>query len=114
MIEPLTTYFICCTKKNRVFEKFQSFSLINLIGDFFSGVWKNENTSFNPEVFIKNIRDKPDIKIYEEQDPFIFLNYTLEYINSKLNLIDNLLSLNFSNIIKNYQKKTYYDELTKN
>ena len=113
MIEPLTTYFTCCTKKNRVFEKFQSFSLINLIGDFFSGVWNNENTSYDPKNFIKYIRNKTDINIYEEQDPFIFLNYILEYINSKLNKIDKLLSLNFSNVIKKYKEKTYYDELIK-
>ena len=113
MIEPLTTYFTCCSKKNRVFEKFQSFSLINLIGDFFSGVWNNEKTSYDPKNFIKYIRDKTDINIKEEQDPFIFLNYILEYINSKLNKIDKLLSLNFNNIIKNYKEKTYYNELIK-
>ena len=113
MIEPLVDYFTCCSKKYKIFEKFPSFSLINLIGNFFSDLWNNEKTPYDPYAFISYIKNKTNINIYEEQDPFTFLNHILTYINNKLNKIDKSLNLNFNNIINEYKSKNFYADIKK-
>ena len=112
MICPLVDYFTCSTKGNKIFSKFQSFSLINLIRDFFQNIWNKEKTPYKPEDFTRYIKKKTDINILEEQDPYNFLIFILKYINTKLNNIDRDFN-NFDDLIKIYENEKYYNEINK-
>ena len=112
-IEPLGEYFTSPIKGFKIFSKFQSLSLLNLIRDYFTNIYNfKEKTPYAPKNFIQNIQKK-QINIKEEQDPYIFLNIILKYMNKKLNNLDYEKNFNYNNIKDALIKEPYYPKVIK-
>ena len=113
MIDPLADYFMSNIRRFRIFSNFQSKSLLNIIRDFFLNFWSNEKTPFLPKELTRYIKEQKKINISEEQDPIIFLNDTINYINDKLNKVDKEFNFNFNDIVKEKEKEhcSYLEEL---
>ena len=110
-IVPLVEYFTSPIKELKIFSKFQSFSLLNLIRDYFINIYNNkEKTPYAPKDFIQNIQKKK-INIKEEQDPYLFLETILGYINKKLNNLDNERNFNYNDIKDALSKELYNSEI---
>ncbi len=110
-IEPFAEYFMGNIKSFRIFGRFQSKSFLNLIRDFFLNLWSNEKTPYGPRDLISYIKDKEILNIKDEQDPFIFLNYFIDFINKELNNYDVQLKFNFNNIADELRKESFYGDL---
>ena len=112
MIEPLAEYFMSNIRRFKIFSNFQSKGLLNIIRDFFLNLWSNEKTPFIPKGLTDYIIKK-EINIREEQDPIIFLNDTINFINNKLNKVDIDFNFNFNNIVNKKEKEhcSYLEEL---
>jgi hypothetical protein len=112
MIEPLSSYLMDPIKAKKIFNKYQSTSFLNIIRKYFLELW-SETKLFAPIIFIKILEKKDNFKIKEEQDPILFLNLFIEYVNKKLNKFDYAIKFNFNNIEQQLQEKPYINELKK-
>lgn len=108
-IEQFAEYFMSNKKGMVIFSHFKNLSLLNLIRDFFLNLWSNEKSPYRPKEFTKYIFEKTRINIKEEQDPFIFLDFVINYIKRKLKNIDGDLEFNFNNI----ENVSFSDDLKK-
>ena len=114
MIEPLSDYLMNPIKVKQIYNKFQSTSLLNNIRKYFLELWsetKSERKVFAPIILLKILEKRKNFKIKEEQDPILFLNIFIDYVNQKLNKLDHSINFNFNNIEQKLQKKSYFDEL---
>jgi len=114
MIEPLSDYLMNPIKVKQIYNKFQSTSLLNNIRKYFLELWsetKSERKVFAPIILMKILEKRKNFKIKEEQDPILFLNIFIDYVNQKLNKLDHSINFNFNNIEQKLQKKSYFDEL---
>ena len=109
LISPFAVYFTNKFKDNTVFSKFQSKSLLNLIRDFFINLFENIKTPYAPKDFTEYIQKKTKINIKEEQDPFIFLDYLMKYINKRLDRFDTDIEYHFNDILDKIKKELYND-----
>jgi len=112
MIEPLSDYLMSPIKAKKVYNKYQSTSLLNMIRKYFLELW-SETKIFTPIIFISILEKKEKFKIKEEQDPFLFLNLFINYVNKRLNKFDSTIKFNFNNIEQKLLENSYIDELKK-
>ena len=112
MVDPFADYFMSPIKGYKVFSKFNSLDLLNLIGDYFRNIldMKDKNP-YAPKDLIYYLKKKEITNIKEEQDTFKFLDYILDYINKKLNKLDYEIKSNFNNISDLLTKEQFYPEL---
>ena len=113
MIEPLAEYFMSNIGKFKIFSRFQSNSLLNIIRDFFQNFWSDEKSDYYPKQLTHYIKEKTAFNINEEQDPINFLDYVINHINNKLNKIDMNIDFNFNDIVtkKEKEKCSYLEDL---
>ena len=108
MIKPLADYFMNIINGFKIFSKFQTFHLLNLVKEYFLNLWNDEKTKYKPEMFIYCLRNKKLI-INSEQDPIHYLNFIIDYINHKFNSLDYDINLNINKNL--FSKESYYQEL---
>ena len=117
MIEPLANYFMSIINEYKIFNVFKSNSLIMLTKKMFFYFWNNKVVLFDPKNFFecykvelpeKKNGEKININLDEEQDPIPPLKLLIEYINKKLNNMDNNINFNFNNIKESFTKESYY------
>ena len=114
LIEPLTSYFTDRNKELKIFSNFQSKSLLNLTRDFFLNLlFEKVKDPYRPEDFTKYVREKAQINIKEEQDPFIFLDNLMKYVNKRLNRFDSDIDYHFNDILNNINGEELHNDLEK-
>lgn len=111
LIEPLSEYFMSIIKNFKIFSKFEQFGLLNLTKKYFLNLWSLEKTPFEPIDFINCVEEEAKINTKEEQDPFIFLQFIISFINNNLNQKDNNLEIDFKEFEKEFKNQLYYNEL---
>lgn len=111
LIDPFAEYFMSQIKGYKIFSKFQSSNLLNLIGDYFRNLYLNVKTPYAPKDLVSYLKIRNVLNIKEEQDPIEFLNFILNYMSQRLNNLDNGVKSNFSNITNLLKSEPYYPEL---
>ena len=84
LIGPFAEYFMSNFNGIKIFSKFGSSSLINLIREFFLNLYSDEKSEYPSDKFIVKILKNFGIEIKKEQDPFDFVDKIMKYINQKL------------------------------
>ena len=107
LIRPFADYFTSRIQELKIFSYFQSESLLNLIKAFLINLFENTKAPYAPKDFTKYIQNKAKINIEKEQDPFIFLDKILIYINKRLNKIDSDIDFHFNDILAKINNKLY-------
>lgn len=108
-ITPFADYFTSRNKEFYIFSKYQSKCLLNLIRDFFMNLFDKVKDPYAPEDFTIYVKEKAEINIKEEQDPFNFLNSFMKYVNKRLNKIDSDIVYHFNDILYNKKEKLNND-----
>ena len=109
-IEPLAEYFMSTIKNYKIFSKFVGIS--NLIKDYFLNIWNFDDNFYEPREFIDAIKKETKINIDEEQDPIIFLDFIINFMNKNLNGCENL-DFDFYEIKELLKNEKYFNELNK-
>ena len=78
-IEPLAEYFLSVIKTCKFFSNYVG--LLDLTKKYFENIWSFEDNPFEPKEFIEVVKREAKINIDKEQDPFIFLEFIIKYIN---------------------------------
>ena len=112
-IEPFVNYFMSPIKYIKIFSKFQSYSLLNLLRDYFFNLYSNKKEPYEPKSLINEIEKKNILNLNEENDPIIFLKYILDYTNKRLKNYDNEIEINFNNVKDSIKKESYYSQFNK-
>ena len=113
LILPFSSYIMDINKELTIFSNFQSTSLLNLIRGFFLNLLEKVKDPYRPEEFTKYVLNEvPKINIEEEQDPFIFLDYLMKFVNKTLNRLDSDIEFHFNDILSSI-KGELHNELEK-
>ena len=111
MIEPFAEYFMSPIKGYKIFSKFQSSNLLNLMADYFRNLYFNDKTPYAPINLITYLMKREVLNTKKEQDPLVFLDFVLNYISHTLNNLDIDIKSNFTNISNLSKNEPYYQEL---
>ena len=100
----------------KIFDKQDK--LLNSFKEYILKFWSNEDENFMPKELCENIRNlkiegKDSFDIQKEQDPIIFLELIIDYLNKKLNQKDDNLKFNFNNIKEELSKLSKKPEYLK-
>ena len=107
LIQPFADYFISRFQELKIFWHFQTKSLLYLIKEFLKNVFDNTKAPYAPEDFTKYVQKKAKINIKEEQDPIIFLDKIMKYVNERLNKLDSDIDFHFNDILDKINNKLY-------